>query len=127
MEEVFLVLAMKLASSLALVGIFSWILYSYGNLWYNSQRVRRKLRMQGIRGPPSSSFLHGNLPDMHRIKSQPIIFKPNDQFLAHDYSAALFPYFQHWRKQYGILSFNLFFTLSSLTLNNFTDIKYSKI
>lgn len=94
--------AMKLASSLAIVGIFSWIFYIYGNLWYNSQRIRRKLQMQGIKGPPPSSFLHGNLPDMQKIKSQASFSKDNDQILAYDYSAALFPYFQHWRKQYGI-------------------------
>lgn len=103
MEEV-IIFGMKLAFSLALVGILSWIFYIYGTLWYKSQRVRRKLRMQGIRGPPPSSFLHGNLPDMQRITSQASnISKDNDQFLAYDYSAALFPYFQHWRKQYGLV------------------------
>lgn len=103
MEEV-IFFGMKLAFSLALVGILSWIFYIYGTLWYNSQRVRRKLRMQGIRGPPPSSFLHGNLPDMQRITSRASnISKDNDQFLAYDYSAALFPYFQHWRKQYGLV------------------------
>ncbi|XP_061356664.1 cytochrome P450 714A1-like [Gastrolobium bilobum] len=104
--EVFL-LAMKVASSLALAGIFSWILYLYGNLWHKSQRVRRKLQMQGIRGPPPS-FLHGNLPDMQRIQSQATIAKApscnhSDQFLAHDYTDTLFPYFEHWRKQYGLV------------------------
>ncbi|KAG4991368.1 hypothetical protein JHK87_024825 [Glycine soja] len=34
-----------------------------------SQRVRKRLQMQGIKGPPPS-FLHGNLPDMQRIQSQ---------------------------------------------------------
>lgn len=109
MEEVFS-FGLKLASSLAVVGIFSWIIYVYGNLWYKSQRVRRKLQMQGIKGPPPSSFLHGNLPDMQRIKSQASLSKPNyDQFLAHDYSAALFPFFQQWRKQYGIYNPSLLF------------------
>ncbi|XP_027338617.1 cytochrome P450 714A1-like [Abrus precatorius] len=105
MEEVFLL--MKVASSLALVGILSWILYLYGDLWQKSQRVRKRLQMQGIRGPPPS-FLHGNLPDMQRIQSQASIAKAttsnhSDQFLAHDYTATLFPYFEHWRKQYGLL------------------------
>ncbi|RDX65094.1 Cytochrome P450 714A1, partial [Mucuna pruriens] len=105
MEEVFL--AMKLASSVAVVGILSWIFYVYGNLWHKSQRVRGRLQMQGIKGPPPS-FLHGNLPDMQRIQSQLSIAKSltsnhSDQFLAHDYTATLFPYFEHWRKQYGLL------------------------
>ncbi|WJX34456.1 hypothetical protein P8452_22568 [Trifolium repens] len=103
MEDGVFFFAMKLASSLAIVGIISWILYIYGNLWYKSQSIRRKLQIQGIRGPPSSSFLHGNLPDMQRIKAQSSSSKDNDQFLAYDYSAALFPYFQHWRKQYGLV------------------------
>jgi hypothetical protein len=108
MEEGVFFFAMKVGSSVAIVGILSWILYIYGNLWYKSQSIRRKLQIQGIRGPPSSSFLHGNLPDMQRIKAQSCSSKDNDQFLAYDYSAALFPYFQHWRKQYGI-PFSSFF------------------
>lgn len=108
MEEVIFV-AMKLASSLAFVGIFSWILYLYGNLWHKSQRVRRKLLMQGIRGPPPS-FLHGNLPDMQRIIQSQARNSAKastfGQFLAHDYSATLFPYFEHWSKQYGTLLFH---------------------
>ncbi|KAK7410798.1 hypothetical protein VNO78_01899 [Psophocarpus tetragonolobus] len=107
MEEVFV--AMKMVTSVAVVGILSWILCVYGSLWHQSQRVRKRLQMQGIRGPPPS-FLHGNLPDMQRIQSQVTIAKAStsnsnhsDQFLAHDYTATLFPYFEHWRKKYGQL------------------------
>ncbi|KAK7317048.1 hypothetical protein RJT34_00957 [Clitoria ternatea] len=103
MEEV--VEGMKVVFSVAVVGILSWIVYVYGDLWQKSQRVRRRLKMQGIRGPPPS-FLHGNLPDMQRIQSQaksPTSNNHSDQFLAHDYTATLFPYFEHWRKQYGLL------------------------
>ena len=50
MEEFFL--AMKLVFSVAVVGILSWILSVYGNLWHESQRVRKRLQMQGIKGPP---------------------------------------------------------------------------
>ncbi|KAH1255536.1 Cytochrome P450 714A1 [Glycine max] len=105
MEEFFL--AMKLVFSVAVVGILSWILSVYGNLWHESQRLRKRLQMQGIKGPPPS-FLHGNLPDMQRIQSQAKAASTcnsdlSDQFLAHDYTATLFPYFEHWRKQYGLL------------------------
>ena len=97
MEEVFV--AMKLVFSVAVVGILSWIFYVYGNLWHESQRVRKRLQMQGIKGPPPS-FLHGNLPDMQRIQSQAKAASTSnsnhsDQFLAHDYTATLFPYFEH--------------------------------
>ncbi|KAG4963428.1 hypothetical protein JHK82_040101 [Glycine max] len=102
MEEFFL--AMKLVFSVAVVGILSWILSVYGNLWHESQRVRKRLQMQGIKGPPPS-FLHGNLPDMQRIQSQAKAASTcnsnhSNQFLAHDYTTTLFPYFEHWRKQY---------------------------
>lgn len=105
MEEFFL--AMKLVFSVVVVGILSWILSVYGNLWHESQRVRKRLQMQGIKGPPPS-FLHGNLPDMQRIQSQAKAASTcnsnhSDQFLAHDYTTTLFPYFEHWRKQYGTL------------------------
>ncbi|KAH1042878.1 hypothetical protein GYH30_024962 [Glycine max] len=66
MEEFFL--AMKLVFSVVVVGILSWILSVYGNLWHESQRVRKRLQMQGIKGPPPY-FLHGNLPNMQRIQS----------------------------------------------------------
>ncbi|KAG4954518.1 hypothetical protein JHK87_040112 [Glycine soja] len=105
MEEFFL--AMKLVFSVAVVGILSWILSVYGNLWHESQRVRKRLQMQGIKGPPPS-FLHGNLPDMQRIQSQAKAASTcnsnhSNQFLAHDYTTTLFPYFEHWRKQYDRL------------------------
>ena len=105
MEEFFL--AMKLVFSVAVVGILSWILSVYGNLWHESQRVKKRLLMQGIKGPPPS-FLHGNLPDMQRIQSQAKAASTcnsnhSDQFLAHDYTTTLFPYFEHLRKQYGTL------------------------
>ncbi|KAG5098115.1 hypothetical protein JHK82_047969 [Glycine max] len=103
MEEFFL--AMKLVFSVVVVGILSWILSVYGNLWHESQRVRKRLQMQGIKGPPPS-FLHWNLPNMQRIQSQTKADSTcnsnhSDQFLAHDYTTTLFPYFEHWRKQYG--------------------------
>ena len=99
-------LVLKIVSYLLLVGIFSWLLYLYITLWFNSQRIRRKLRMQGVGGPPPS-FLYGNLPDMRRIQSQALLETPSnhsDQFVAHDYTATLFPYFEHWKKKYGNLT-----------------------
>ncbi|XP_014522620.1 cytochrome P450 714A1 [Vigna radiata var. radiata] len=108
MEEVFV--ALKLVS-VVLVGVLSWVLYVYGSLWYESQKVRKRILMQGIKGPPPSSFLHGNLPDIQRIQAQVAsqakasasTSNQSDQLVAHDYTATLFPYFEHWRKQYGLL------------------------
>ncbi|KAK7275904.1 hypothetical protein RIF29_17030 [Crotalaria pallida] len=109
MEELFV--AMKMASSVILFGILSWILYVCVNKWYESERIRRKLINQGISGPPPF-FLRGNLPDMQRIRAKvsDTIKAPSscnnssDKFLAHDdHIATIFPYFEHWRKQYGRL------------------------
>ncbi|ESW08385.1 hypothetical protein PHAVU_009G041200 [Phaseolus vulgaris] len=103
-------LAIKLAFPVAVVGVLSWILYAYGSLWLESQRVRKRIQMQGIKGPPPS-FLRGNLSDMQRIQAQAASLAKasisnsnhSEQFLAHDCTATLFPYFEHWRKQYGLL------------------------
>ncbi|KAK7275912.1 hypothetical protein RIF29_17038 [Crotalaria pallida] len=109
MEELFV--AMKMASSVILFGTLSWILYVCVNKWYESERIRRKLINQGISGPPPF-FLRGNLPDMQRIRAKvsDTIKAPSscnnssDKFLAHDdHIATIFPYFEHWRKQYGRL------------------------
>ncbi|XP_047172016.1 cytochrome P450 714A1-like [Vigna umbellata] len=107
MEEVFV--ALKLVS-VAVVGILSWVLYGYGRVWYESQRVRKRILKQGIKGPPPS-FLHGNLPDILKIQAQAAsqakasasTSNHSDQLVAHDYTATLFPYFEHWRKEYGLL------------------------
>jgi len=116
MEEV--LLAMKVVFSVVGVGVLSWLLYVYGNLWHESQRVRKRIQMQGIKGPPPS-FLHGNLPDMQRIQAQASLAKASisnsnhsDQFLAHDCTSTLFPYFEHWRKQYGTFLFCFFYFCS---------------
>ncbi|KAE9605968.1 hypothetical protein Lal_00025493 [Lupinus albus] len=102
MEEYFV--AMNMAYSVIIVGILSCIVYVYVNKWYKSERIRRKLIKQGISGPPPS-FLRGNLPDMQRIQAQVSSTNNSFKFLEHhdDYTATIFPYFEHWRKQYGRL------------------------
>ncbi|XP_025623362.1 cytochrome P450 714A1 isoform X1 [Arachis hypogaea] len=98
---------------LIIVGGISIILMCvYGEEWSKSQRIRRKLRMQGVKGPPPSSFLHGNLPDIHRInksahqQAKSVHTDSHDDDHHHqerDFTASLFPYFEHWRKQYGLV------------------------
>ncbi|KAJ7965181.1 Cytochrome P450 [Quillaja saponaria] len=97
---------MRIFSWVTLVGIVSFIVHQYGTVWLKSERVRRKLRMQGIKGP-QPSFLYGNLSDMQKLQlhAQAILKLPNEQteFVAHDYTNTLFPFFEHWRKEYGLL------------------------
>lgn len=103
------VILLKEVCWVGVVGMVSWIVYVYSSAWVKSERVRRKLRMQGIRGPPPS-FLYGNLPHMQRLQAQAKLLSASpspsnnhhsDLFLAHDYTSTLFPYFEHWRKEYG--------------------------
>ncbi|GMI92418.1 cytochrome P450, family 714, subfamily A, polypeptide 1, EUI-like p450 A1 [Hibiscus trionum] len=71
-----------------------YLLHYYTSSWLKSQRLRQKLRMQGITGPPPS-FLYGNVPEMQQIQSKA------NKTPTHDYASTLFPYLHHWRKQYG--------------------------
>jgi hypothetical protein len=83
--------------------------------WWWLQRPRRlaeTFRLQGIDGPPPSSFLSGNLPEMQaRVVAAAA---GADQPAAgggggwdfekegfDDYCKRIFPYFEKWRKAYG--------------------------
>ncbi|XP_043717055.1 cytochrome P450 714A1-like [Telopea speciosissima] len=92
--------------SLCLVGFCSLIGYILNAVWMKPERLREKLRKQGIKGPPPSSFLSGNAAEMTKIKSEALNMKQvkdHGEIAAHDYTSALFPYFEHWRKQYGLV------------------------
>lgn len=70
------------------------------------QRLRRKLEKQGIRGP-KPSFPYGNVGEMQKIQAAAIAMKASKSsdgdFVGDDYMSTLFPYFEQWRKQYGML------------------------
>jgi len=94
--------------------------------------LRSKLRKQGISGPPPTILL-GNL--MEIIKSQ--LSTPNsspfETLLTHHNTASLiFPKFEEWREQYGMLysiiqtsaSFMIYFSrtsMMSLNVNLYID------
>lgn len=104
MEVCFL---LRVVSSLCLLGISFLFLFQK---WVKSERARRMLQMQGIEGPPPSLFFpYGNLFQMQKIQSEvhrnsrSVSADPikDINIVAHDYSSSIFPYFEHWRKQYG--------------------------
>lgn len=78
---------------LILIGVFCM-------MWLkSSQRLGWKLNRQGIYGP-KPSFLYGNVGEMQKIQAA----SPTNvygEFVAHDYTSSLFPYFEQWRKIYG--------------------------
>ncbi|XP_052181156.1 uncharacterized protein LOC127794249 [Diospyros lotus] len=85
-----------LGPGLVLVWIFFYI---FNIIWLKPERIRRKLRRQGIRGP-RPCLLYGNVPEMKRIQAAAKV-SDGGEFIAHDYTSTLFPYFEQWRKEYG--------------------------
>ncbi|KAG8390195.1 hypothetical protein BUALT_Bualt01G0058300 [Buddleja alternifolia] len=75
--------------------------YFFKILWLNPWQIRRKLQVQGIKGP-KPSLLYGNVWEMQKIQAS-VMEKTanNEEFVAHDYTSTLFPYFEQWRKEYG--------------------------
>jgi|UniRef100_A0A2N9EUT8 hypothetical protein len=94
-------LLLRIIFSLALMGLSGLLFHLYNSVWLKSVRIRKKLQMQGIKGPPPS-FLYGNLPEMQKIKFQATKASNHAEILAHDYTSTLFPYYEHWRKEYGM-------------------------
>ncbi|RVW30709.1 Cytochrome P450 714A1 [Vitis vinifera] len=116
MEEAALVV--KMLCSVLVVGVFCIFLHLYNLMWVRPERLRGKLRRQGIRGPPPS-FIYGNVPEMQKIQLLMAMKPPNHaQIVAHDYTSTLFPYFEQWRKAYGTMPFPFIFSFSFTVFQN---------
>lgn len=103
MESLMLEMA-KTISWIIVIGVLGLGIHVYGKVMAEKWRVRRKLTMQGVKGPPPSLF-RGNVPEMQKIQSQMMSNSKHysgDNIIAHDYTSSLFPYLDLWRKQYGI-------------------------
>ena len=93
-------LLLKVMITIALLGFFSKLIQICDALILKPERLRSKLRKQGIRGPPPSILL-GNINDIKKMKSTASKTQPGEQALTHNCSSAVFPFFDLWRKQYG--------------------------
>jgi hypothetical protein len=86
----------------------------YTILWLRPERLRQKLRSQGVKGP-KPSFLFGNIPEMRRIQKlatsdrEQEAWRSTDRFSS-NFVATLFPYLIHWSRVYGMLK-NLWLVL----------------
>ncbi|KAL3524089.1 hypothetical protein ACH5RR_016923 [Cinchona calisaya] len=102
--------SVKNFSSLNLLGsvLISLAFYFLNVLWLKPQRLIWKLQRQGIKGP-RSSFLYGNVQEMQKIQAKAMKTANFGEFVAHDYTSTLFPYFEQWRKEYGNIFLSLFF------------------
>jgi hypothetical protein len=70
------------------------------------RRVGEVFRRQGIDGPPPSSFLSGNLSEMqarlHAVAAEDGGARDFQRDGFDDYCKRIFPYFDKWRKAYGM-------------------------
>lgn len=96
--------------------------YLYTTLWLRPERLRQKLRSQGVRGP-KPSFLFGNIPEMRRIQKlatsdqEQESGRSTDRFSS-NFVATLFPYLLHWSRVYGSI---YFYATGSIQVLNVTD------
>lgn len=73
-------------------------------VWVKPNRIRRKLRRQGI-GGPRPSILFGNIAEMDKIgeESKPPPAGRGSVGVSHDWATSIFPFFCRWTQQYGQL------------------------
>lgn len=100
--ELQIFLLMKIMLTIALLGLISILFRVADTVILNPMRLRTKLRRQGIGGPPPS-FLLGNILDLKKAKSKVPNPAQGEEGIVHNSSFLLFPSFEQWRKQYGIL------------------------
>ncbi|KAL3834720.1 hypothetical protein ACJIZ3_009456 [Penstemon smallii] len=107
MKALYIHILPTLLLPLGLLLLLGLALYFFKIFWLNPWRIRRNLESQGIKGP-KPSFLYGNALEMQKIQAFSAMKKSgtsgiNGEFVAHDYTSTLFPYFEQWRKEYGTI------------------------
>jgi len=76
------------------------LVYLYEVLWLRLEKVRKKLRRQGINGP-KPTLLYGNTQEMKRIRQELKCVQRQDKDM-NGYISTIFPHFLLWRKTYGM-------------------------
>ncbi|KAI9108116.1 hypothetical protein K1719_020989 [Acacia pycnantha] len=92
------IITKEMVLSMAAIVVSFMVAIIWKNMWLKPQRIRLVLQNQGIKGP-KPSFLLGNLSEIKRIQSQFSNISSSSQ--AEEWFHSLFPFLQHWRKQYG--------------------------
>ncbi|KQJ89482.1 cytochrome P450 714C3 isoform X1 [Brachypodium distachyon] len=93
MEKLHLLILVLLPTLLGLP-----LLYICEILWLRPERIRRKLRNQGVRGP-KPSLLHGNTQEIKRIRQE--LASDEQKQDTNNYMSTLFPHLLLWRETYG--------------------------
>lgn len=96
-----LLLLPKVTVAVALIGLVSIVIPVCDALIFQPERLRSKLRKQGIRGPPPA-FLLGNIRDIKKAQSKVSkASREGEQVISHHSSNTPFSFFEQWSKKYG--------------------------
>ena len=91
----------KTVISLAVLGFIGLLLRLYNGLVVKPKRLRSTLSKQGIDGP-APTLLLGNIRQIKKAQSTTVKTPTSEAPVSHNCGAVLFPFFEQWRKQYGI-------------------------
>ena len=93
-----------LASTVALIGFVGLLVRLYKGLVAEPKRLRSLLAKQGITGPPQALLL-GSISEMKKARGSGGIAKgpSSEPPTSHNLAAAIFPFFEKCRKQFGIV------------------------
>ncbi|XP_068640461.1 cytochrome P450 714C2-like [Aristolochia californica] len=99
-QEKIMELLFKMLFSLFLVSFLSSVFYFYFLLWLRPERMREKLRRQGITGP-QPAFFYGNALDVKRILAMAAKQDRVEGCSPHDIEYYVFPHLHTWTDKYG--------------------------
>ena len=116
MEEIVVLTVKDFVVSVVLGGAVWLFLYICNDLVWKPRRLGSKLGKQGIRGPPPC-LLFGNVSEMKRIQIQNQSVAAPKDLQHHLWFSNLFPYFEQWRKKYGMPSLSHFNRRITLSLS----------
>ena len=91
----------KTVISLAVLGFIGLLLRLYNGLVVKPKRLRAMLSKQGIDGP-APTLLLGNIRQIKKAQSTTVKTPTSEAPVSHNCGAVLFPFFEQWRRQYGI-------------------------
>jgi PHYB activation tagged suppressor 1 len=94
-----------LLSAAAAAALASWVLDALVRLVWRPRAVARRLRAQGVRGPPYS-FFDGNLGDIRRLRAAGAAVRLD--VADHDFTPIAQPQFREWIPLYGRFFFFFF-------------------
>lgn len=87
----------------ALVGVLGLVFHLYNTLVAKPETLRSALKRQGVSGPRPTLLL-GNILEIKKARDSAAKASTNGAPASHNCGATLLPFFDNWRKQYGMNS-----------------------